>query len=258
MTTNPPPPGSGQPDDDPFHKPPPTGGGSPYDSPQGAAGPPSDPYGGTPPPPPPDGGGFGASPPPGSGSPYGGGGNPYNTPPPGGGGGDPYGGGGGGYGGPDPLQGMPPLADMGRRIGAFFIDLLLIGIPLTLIQLPFRRVETETDDFGDVISQSYGGSGLFWTLVSCAAYVAYEWLMVRANGQTVGKKLMKLRVAMLKDGSTPDSSTALLRASVLWLPALLCCYCVWWFILVLSAAADKPYRQALHDKAAKTVVVSTP
>ncbi|SDK68038.1 RDD family protein [Streptomyces indicus] len=273
MTTNPPPPGSGsgQPEDDPFQKQPPagSGSGSPYDSPQGGTPPPSDPYGtpqgGTPPPsdpygtppPPPNDGGFGTPPPPP------GGGSPYNTPPPPPpGGGDPYGGGGafGGYGGgPDPLQGMPPLADMGKRIAARIIDALIIGIPLGLIQLPFnnRIVETDTDDLGEVVTASYSGSSFIWTLIAVVAFVGYEWFMVKKNGQTLGKKLMNLRVAMLQDGSTPPSSPALTRAAVLWLPALLCCPCLWWLILIVMVMTDKPYRQALHDKAAKTVVVST-
>ncbi|MBC9718245.1 RDD family protein [Streptomyces sp. TRM66268-LWL] len=254
MTTEPPPPGSGQPEDDPFRKQPPSGSGSgsPYDSPQGATPPPGDPYG-TPPPPPP---------PPSGGSPYGGPQGPYGTPPPPPpGGGDPYGGGGGAFGGygggPDPLQGMPPLADMGKRVVARIIDALIIGVPLALIQLPFRKVETDTDDLGDVVSQSYSGSSFIWTIIACVAFVGYEWFMVKKNGQTVGKKLMNLRVANLQDGSTPLSNAALMRGAVLWLPALLCCPCVWWLIVIVMMAVDKPYKQGLHDKAAKTVVVST-
>ncbi len=263
MTTEPPPPGSGQPEDDPFRKQPPSGSGSgsPYDSPQGGT-PPGDPYG-TPAPPPGGGDPYGTPPPPSGGnSPYGGAQSPYGTPPPPPpGGGDPYGGGAGGFGGygggPDPLQGMPPLADVGKRIAARIIDALIIGIPLAVIQLPFRHVETDTDDLGDVVSQSYSGSSFIWTLIACVAFVGYDWFMVKKNGQTVGKKIMNLRVANLQDGATPQSNPALIRAAVLWLPALLCCPCVWWLILAILMMTDKPYKQALHDKSAKTVVVST-
>lgn len=38
---------------------------------------------------------------------------------------------------------------------------------------------------------------------------------------------------------------------------LLCCPCLWWLINIVLMFTDKPYRQGLHDKAAKTVVVST-
>ncbi|MER6200046.1 RDD family protein [Streptomyces sp. NPDC001586] len=233
MSTDQPPPAE-PPEEDPFLKKPqeptPPSGGSPYDSPP----PPGGPGGGYPPPPPP--------PPP-----------PY-------GGGDPYGSGGGGHGMPDPLAGMPPLADFGRRLAARIIDVLIVAVPLFLIQLAFgtNRYMVETDrgeDVSEVISKSYSGSGLVMTLISIVAYVGYDWWFTRKSGQTVGKKALSLRVAMLNDGSVPSSNAALSRAAVLWLPTLICCFCLWPIALVVSILVDKPYKQGLHDKVAKTVVV---
>ncbi|GLX18285.1 MULTISPECIES: RDD family protein [Streptomyces] len=233
MSTDQPPPGD-RPEDDPFLKKPqeptPPSGGSPYGSP------PPPPGGGYPPPPPP--------PPP-----------PY-----GGGPGDPYGGG-GGYGMPDPLAGMPPLADFGKRLAARVIDLLIVGVPLFLIQLPFgsRRYVVDTDkgeDVTEVITKSYDGTGLVWTLITIVAYVGYDWWLTHKNGRTVGKRAMGLRVAMLNDGSVPPSGPALGRAIVLWVPTLVCCFCLWPLALIVSMLVDKPYRQGLHDKVAKTVVVT--
>ncbi|MGW0362420.1 RDD family protein [Streptomyces sp. NPDC002990] len=238
MSTDQPPPG--EPPEDPFLKKPqeptPPSGGSPYDSPP--------PGGGANQPPPPPGGPGGGYPPP---------------PPPYGGGGDPYGGG-GGYGMPDPLAGMPPLADFGKRLAARLIDLLIIAVPLFLIQLAFgtRRYTVETDrgdDFTEVITESYRGSGLLMTLISIVAYVGYDWWFTKKNGRTVGKRAMGLRVAMLNDGSVPDSKAALTRAAVLWLPTLICCFCLWPIAIIVSILVDKPYKQGLHDKVAKTVVV---
>ncbi|WP_327262695.1 RDD family protein [Streptomyces sp. NBC_01232] len=241
MSTDQPPPGQ-PPEDDPFLKKPqeptPPSGGSPY-------GPPP-PGSGSPPPPPP-------------GGPGGGGG--YPPPPPPYGGGDPYGGS-GGYGMPDPLAGMPPLADFGKRLLARIIDVVIIAIPLALIQLAFgtsryRFDSGQGEDISDVVSQSYSGSGLVMTLISIVAYVGYDWWFTKKNGQTVGKKLMNLRVAMLNDGSVPNSGAALGRAAVLWLPTLICCACLWPIALVVSILVDKPYKQGLHDKVGKTVVVQS-
>ncbi|MDJ0379607.1 RDD family protein [Streptomyces sp. G-G2] len=252
MSTDQPPPGQ-PPEDDPFLKKPqqptPPSGGSPYGSP-----PP--PAGGPPPGGPPPGG-----PPPGGGHPPGGGGYPP-PPPPYGGGGDPYGGsGGGGYGMPDPLAGMPPLAPFGKRLAARVIDALIIGIPLYVLELIFssKRYVVDTnkgDDVSDVVVRSYSGSGLIWTLIGILAYVGYDWFMTKRNGQTLGKKLMGLRVAMLNDGGVPPSNASLTRAAVLWLPTLICCFCLWPIALVVSVLIDKPYKQGWHDKAAKTVVVT--
>ncbi|MFJ6796472.1 RDD family protein [Streptomyces sp. NPDC091268] len=238
MSTDQPPPGE-PPEEDPFLKkpsePPPPSGGSPYGNPPPPGG------SGYPPPPPPGGGGYPPPPPP-----YGGGGDPYGA--------------GGGYGMPDPLAGMPPLADFGKRLAARVIDVVIIAVPLFLIQLAFgtNRYVVETDqgeDVSEVITKSYSGSGLLMTLISIVAYIGYDWWFTKKNGQTLGKKWLGLRVAMLNDGSVPQSNAALGRAAVLWLPTLICCFCLWPIALVVSMLVDKPYKQALHDKVAKTVVV---
>ncbi|WP_326765820.1 RDD family protein [Streptomyces sp. NBC_01591] len=214
-------PTSGQPpEDDPFLKKPhepPPSSGSPYDS--------------APPPPP-----------------------PYDP--------GPYGGG-GPYGGADPLAGMPPLAEPGKRILARLIDFLIISIPLYLISLPWGGVVEVSDnngngdDFGDVFSQTYSGHQMIWSLIGLVVYVAYDTYFTHKDGRTIGKRLLKLRVAMLNDGRVPDTGASFLRAVVLWLPALLCCPCLWWLINIVLMFTDKPYRQGLQDKAAKTVVVQT-
>ncbi|MFG2708954.1 RDD family protein [Streptomyces goshikiensis] len=244
MSTDQPPPGQ-PPEDDPFLKKPqeptPPSGGSPYGSP--------------PPPPPGTPGG------PGGGGPGGGGPGGFPPPPPPYGGGDPYGSGSGG-GMPDPLAGMPPLADFGRRLGARIIDVLIVTIPLFLIQLPFnnKRYMVDTDkgeDVTEVITNSYGGSGLLWTLIGIIAYVGYDWWFTKRDGRTPAKHWLGLRVAMLNDGSVPGSSASLSRAAVLWVPTLVCCFCLWPLALIVSMLVDKPYKQALHDKVAKTVVVKS-
>ncbi|MEV6384551.1 RDD family protein [Streptomyces sp. NPDC051773] len=223
MSTEPPPFGSGQsPDDDPFRKqqpPPQQGGGSPYDPP-----PQQPPYGSQPPPP---------------GGPYGGG--PY--------GGDPYGG------GPypnDPLSGMPPLADSGKRVLARIIDMILVGIVVGLLAWAFRisQYTVDSDDFE--FGKSFAQEAL-----AAVLYIAYDTYFSVKNGQTLGKRLLKLRVANLNDGSTPSVQTALIRAAVLWIPFAFCCACIWTAIAGGWSFFDKPYKQGLHDKAAKTVVVST-
>ncbi|MFE4870658.1 RDD family protein [Streptomyces sp. NPDC056682] len=227
------PPPAGPPGDSPHGSGPPSGGGGPYGTP-----------------PPPGGGGpYGGPPPPGGGSPYGGG-----PPPPS----DPYG---GGYGGVDPLAGMPPLADYGKRFLARFIDFLIIAIPLGLIEWATSNrivISTNSSDSGtQVISKAYSGSGLLWLLISLVAYIGYDTLMVSKSGQTLGKKWFGLRVAMLNDGSVPTTNASLARAAVLWAPFVLCCYCLWDIVLIITIVVDKPYRQGWHDKAGKTVVVST-
>ncbi|MER6329459.1 RDD family protein [Streptomyces sp. NPDC001034] len=245
-----PPPGSGEqpPEDDPFRKPPPPhqGQGSPYDSPPPGEGRQPPPYGGGQEPPP-----YGGGQPPPGGGPYGAG-----QPPPGGGpyGGGPYGGGPHGAGGypADPLAGMPPLADSAKRTLARIIDMILVGIVVWLLTWAFNVREYDVN--GNNID---AGRSLAQSVIAAVLYIAYDTFLIHKTGQTLGKKWLHMRVANLSDGATPGAQTSLVRALVLWLPFAFCCACVWTAICGGWSFFDKPYKQGLHDKAAKTVVVST-
>ncbi|MEH0423738.1 RDD family protein [Streptomyces sp. B21-083] len=195
------------------------------------------------PPPPSYGAGdpYGGSGPAGGGSPYGGGGAPY-----GGGGGDPYGG------AADPLAGMPPLADGGRRVLARLIDMILVGVVVGLLTWGFNVNEYDVN--GDKIQ--YGRS-IGQSAIAAVLYIAYDTILISRTGQTFGKKWLRLRVANLDNGATPSVQTALVRSLVLWIPFAFCCACIWTAIAGGWSFFDKPYKQGLHDKAAKTVVVST-
>ncbi|HZF93071.1 RDD family protein [Streptomyces sp.] len=224
MSTEPPPGSGGEPpEDDRFRKQPPpgAGSGSPYDTPQGGG----TPYGG--PPPPPHGGG------------------PHE-------GGGPYGGGyGGGY-PEDPLAGMPPLADSGKRTLARIIDMIMVGAVVVLLSWIFRVGEYQVTGEDIDTGKSFGQAA-----IAAVLYIAYDTALTAKSGQTLGKKWLNLRVANLDNGATPSVQTALMRAAVLWLPFAFCCACVWTAISGGWSFFDKPYKQGLHDKAAKTVVVAT-
>ncbi|MEU5954098.1 RDD family protein [Streptomyces sp. NPDC047525] len=179
-------------------------------------------------------------------------GSPYGTPPPppppygGSGGGDPYGGAG------DPLAGMPPLAESGKRTLARILDMIIVGVVVWLLSWAFGTNEFDVDPDEVEYGKSFGQS-----LLAAVLYIAYDTFMISRTGQTLGKKWLGLRVANLNDGATPTLQTALVRAAVLWLPFAFCCACIWTAICGGWSFFDKPYKQGLHDKAAKTVVVST-
>jgi uncharacterized RDD family membrane protein YckC len=223
-----PPPGSGQqpPDDDPFRK-------RPQDEPPGSGT--GSPYGSEPPP-------YGGGGPGGPNGPSGPGGGPYY-------GDDPYGG--GSY-PTDPLAGMPPLADSVMRTLARIIDMILVGVVVWLLTWGFGVNEYDVDSDRIEISKS------FWqSAVAAVLYIAYDTVLTARTGQTLGKKLLAMRVANLDNGATPSVQNALARAAVLWIPFAFCCACVWTAVCGGWSFFDRPYKQGLHDKAAKTVVVST-
>ncbi|MEU6342331.1 RDD family protein [Streptomyces sp. NPDC046977] len=203
--------------------------------------PPQEPQQPSPPPPsgtpPASGGPYDQPPPVYPGGPYGGApqGGPYDTP----------------YGGaptPDPLAGMPPLAHRGRRLLARIVDGLIIGIPIYAITWAFWGAYDYTSGYGKSFAE-----GVIYAVV----YLVYQVLMLTRYGQSLGKKLLKVRVGMLADGTNPSTPAALKREAVYSLvPVIPCCGSIFWIIEVLWCTWDKPYRQCLHDKAGQTVVVS--
>ncbi|MFJ7908807.1 RDD family protein [Kitasatospora sp. NPDC096204] len=167
---------------------------------------------------------------------------PYDQPPPGHGTG--YGPGAYGTPGAGPVPGMPPIGTWPKRILARLIDYALVQVIAVIVVGPFVDLSTRN-----------GSTEAFW--LGCAIYLVYEALMLSRDGQTLGKKAMKVRVAMLVDGNKPTPSAAWTRAAVFILPAVICCAALWWIVDGFFGVFDKPYRQCLHDKAAKTVVVTT-
>ncbi|EST20994.1 hypothetical protein N566_27785 [Streptomycetaceae bacterium MP113-05] len=141
---------------------------------------------------------------------------------------------------------MPPLGSRGKRLLARIIDALIIAIPVGIL----AGLISGFDSYDDTASQYWQGG--FYTL----AYFLYEGLMLTRSGQTVGKKLMRIRVAMLQDGAAPHGAPGWVRAAIYHLPGLVPCLgSLFWLVNVLFCTWDKPYQQCLHDKGAKTVVV---
>ncbi|MFD8588415.1 RDD family protein [Streptomyces sp. NPDC059637] len=139
---------------------------------------------------------------------------------------------------------MPRPAGSGWRLLARVVDSLLVGFVGSL----FLWTVLGFPDYGSA-------PGLLYSGLVALLYLVYEGVMLSRDGQTVGKKLVRIRVAMLADGSSPPASAAWLRAGVYSLGAWVCC--IFWLLDVLWHLWDKPYRQCLHDKAARTVVVPT-
>ncbi len=161
---------------------------------------------------------------------------------------NPYG---GAEGAVDPLAGMPPLASLGRRLVARIIDALLVGIPVTLILWALMG------DWEVGTGRSSDGGSYVQQAIVLIVYFVYEGVMLSSRGQTVGKMWMRIRVAMLDNGAVPHGNPGWFRAGVYSLPQLVPCIgFLFWLLNVLFCTWDRPYRQCIHDKAARTVVVS--
>jgi uncharacterized RDD family membrane protein YckC len=165
---------------------------------------------------------------------------------------------------PPPVPVSPggvPLADFGSRLLAYLIDGVLVGAVLMIVSIPAFIVASLTifptiDDadpnpfafFLPMLGLEIGL--LLFGLVVWYLY-AVEWM--HRSGQTLGKRIMKIRVIPLDPRLPLTRLTAFKRYAAQFLPAIF----VPFYTLIddLWPLWDQPFQQALHDKAAQTVVV---
>ena len=133
---------------------------------------------------------------------------------------------------------------LGRRIAAALID---VGVALVIVLLVGGIV-------GNDPPPGAGGSARFGTLdrlLAIGLVLAYYCATELAWAQTLGKRVMKLRV-VCADGTKADSGSLLVRNLVRlvdWLPVLYVFGAVVFF-------ASGQRRQRLGDMAARTKVVA--
>lgn len=165
-----------------------------------------------------------------------------------------------GYGG-NPAPADPAMAGAvgaggGKRLLAYFLDSLIIGIPCAIVLMLLSGVMgsgAATAEDGELIGMIVGGIG---SIIVGIAVALYKILMEASSGQTLGKRIAKIRVVRV-DGAPMDVGSAVKRN--------------WWVLLaavpvlgylstpiglgVLITASSQPGLQAFTDKAAGTMVV---
>jgi len=145
------------------------------------------------------------------------------------------------------------LANLGSRALAFLADTLiiaLIGLSLTFI---FMSIGLSLGDIGAMFTGAESGApflaALFivlMTILYWGYYFLFEWMNY---GQTPGKKLLGIRVAMA-DGGTADIVACAVRNVIRLIDMLLAVFGITIFILIFT-----PKYQRLGDIVAGTVVV---
>ncbi|HEX2772324.1 MAG TPA: RDD family protein [Micromonosporaceae bacterium] len=173
-----------------------------------------------------------------------------------------------------------PLAPLGTRLAARLID---IGIVLALNAavngwFVVQWVQEVSPLFAEAWRRFLAGDpsteGLAQpdprsdyllmaiVLITAALWLAYEVPAVANGGQTIGKRLAGVKVVPMADEDRVGFGRSLRRWNTLGLPVFLWYCCGIGFLLQLVdcgyVLADRPLRQALHDKRAQTVVVQVP
>ena len=98
--------------------------------------------------------------------------------------------------------------------------------------------------------------------VALALWFAYEVPAIAATGQTLGKRIMRIKVMRFENDQPLGIGRAWRRWNPLGLPVLLWSCCGVGFLLqggdLLVGLLDRPLHQAMHDRHAGTVVVQVP
>jgi uncharacterized RDD family membrane protein YckC len=172
------------------------------------------------------------------------------------------------------------LAGPGARLAARLVDILAVTLLCVIANawfavLSWRAIQPAVEEamrrmlVGDpntadlpVPEQSFGTLILMMLLVTTAVWFAYEVPGTANSGQTLGKRLLRIKVVKLETDDRLGFGRAFRRWGRLGLPTLLwVCYGIGFLLQLLDCVfvlIDRPLNQALHDKAAATVVVRVP
>jgi uncharacterized RDD family membrane protein YckC len=155
--------------------------------------------------------------------------------------------------GPDVAATGLDLASIGRRTAALFLDWLVLGFPLMLLLFIISFVFYLHAAFvGQKVADRELERILRAVIILSAfvSWVLYEGLMLPRNGQTVGKKAMRIKVVSAGGGPLSQGQAfgrAVVRQVLLFVPCL---------GLVNYLTVFGPQRTCIHDLAARTRVVN--
>ena len=134
---------------------------------------------------------------------------------------------------------------LGRRIGAALLDLVVLAILFVVLGLLIG--DSESGDGSASVNLEGAGALLFFALT-----LLYYGVLEAATGQTLGKKLLGVRVARAADGSKPSTGAIAGRTVLRIVDALPFAYLLG--LIVVLATGRR--RQRIGDLAAGTTVVS--
>ncbi|MFJ8690557.1 RDD family protein [Micromonospora wenchangensis] len=181
---------------------------------------------------------------------------------------------------PEPRPHGVPLAGYGARLLARLVDFGVVFALNAVVNgwfvwryfeetAPYLREAVRRAMAGDssqeglpTIGEQAGGLQIAILVIATALWFAYEVPTMASGGQTLGKRLLRIRAVPVDADQPLGFGRATRRWSTMGMPTLLWFCCGFGLLLqfvdAVSALFDHPLRQALHDKRAQTVVVQVP
>jgi uncharacterized RDD family membrane protein YckC len=154
----------------------------------------------------------------------------------------------------------PELATRGARLLAATLDeliLLALVLPMVFGAIPALMDKVSEGDIPtalDVLNAMVGGRGTIVTVLALIVWCVITTWLVASNGQSIGKRLVGIKVVRTNGARASFGRIFLLRNVVNGLPNLLP-YVGWLYQLVDPLLIYQDSRQCIHDKIADTIVV---
>jgi uncharacterized RDD family membrane protein YckC len=166
------------------------------------------------------------------------------------------------------------LAGLGQRLTARIIDITAVLLLNIVVNgyfayqfaqefAPMWRAAMN-DPFGEQPQPTARMEYLLWTMLIIATllWLLYEAPSTASRGQTLGKRVVNIKVLAVENTEPLGFSRAFRRWARLglWTPFWGCAGLGFLFQFIDSASPlfDQQLRQAMHDKTARTVVVALP
>jgi uncharacterized RDD family membrane protein YckC len=159
------------------------------------------------------------------------------------------------------------LAERGSRLLAATLDeliLLAVSLPMIIGAMPAMvalvggavggEADVESLDTMSVLRAMVGGPGTTITVLALIAWCIITAWLVATNGQSIGKRLVGIKVVRTDGSRASFARIFLLRNVVNGLPNLLP-YVGWLYQLIDPLLIYQESRQCLHDRIADTIVV---
>lgn len=181
---------------------------------------------------------------------------------------------------PPPRPHGLPLASFGARVVARIIDIGVVFLLNVLVNGWFvwrfvQEVEPVSRELNrwlmsggtdpatvPQVSRQADWLQVVILLIAVALWFAYEVPSVANTGQTLGKRLVGIKVVPVLETEQVSFGRSFRRWNMLGLPVFLWSCCGIGFLIQLLdcglSLVDRPLQQTLHDKRAQTVVVQLP
>ena len=134
------------------------------------------------------------------------------------------------------------IAPIGKRMGAFMIDDIVVSILLFIIF--YNQLMSINPQEPLQLISFLETNGIYFILLRFLYHLYFTW----QSGQTLGKRVVKIRVVEQESGEIPSFQVAILRSGFRVVSESI-------FYLGYLLAYFTPMVQTLHDKISNTVVV---